>query len=164
MEYLKGEFKTRFRDLQVDFELRSEELKALLSDAHSHALVSAHALGDDDVKSITAEYTSRLDVLSITHKEKLAMVESLHEIKLDTQKNEFSRKLEQATTDFENELKKRNIAYENDVTDMENVRHCCYVMLCYAMLCYVMLCYFMLSAYCVVSCCINCLLYSTMTD
>lgn len=124
MEYLKGEFKTRFRDLQIDFELRSEELKALLSDAHSHALVSAHALGDDDVKCVTAEYTSRLEVLSITHKEKLAMVESLHEIKLDTQKNEFDRTLEQATSEFENELKRRNIAFETDVTNMENVRHC----------------------------------------
>jgi imidazolonepropionase-like amidohydrolase len=121
MDFLKGEFRNRFKDLQDDFEAKSEELKTLLSEAHTHALVTAHSHGEDDVKAMALEHAARIEVLTITQVEKIKMLESLNEIKLDTQKNEFLRKLEHERDSYETELMRARNDQGADVTQLKEV-------------------------------------------
>ena len=107
MEFLKNEFRIKFLSLQEDFETKSVELQTILSQAHTHALVTAHTHGENDVKIMGEEYFTRLEGITITHNEKIKLIESLNEIKMDTQKNEYLRKLDDQKDEFERELNRQ---------------------------------------------------------
>jgi hypothetical protein len=114
MEFLKNEFRIKFQSLQEDFETKSVELQTILSQAHTHALVTAHTHGDNDVKALGEDYFTRLESVTFSHNEKIKLIESLNQIKMESQKNEFLRKFEEQKDGFEIELS-RQIGYMEEL-------------------------------------------------
>lgn len=124
MDFLKNEFRIKFQSLQEDFETKSVELQTILSQAHTHALVTAHTHGESDVKALGEDYFERLESVTFSHNEKVKLIESLNLIKMETQKNEFSRKFEEQKDEFEIELSRQIRYMEESILGLKEVRRC----------------------------------------
>ena len=123
MDFLKGEFRIKFKGLQEDFETKSIELQTILSQAHTHALVTAHTHGENDVKIMGEEYFTRLEGITVAHNEKIKLMESLNEINMDTQKNEYLRKLDDQKVEFESKLNKQTNHMEESIVKLKEVSY-----------------------------------------
>ena len=124
MEFLKNEFRIKFQSLQEDFENKSVELKTILSQAHTHALVTAHTHGESDVKALGEHYSTRLESVTFSHNEKIKLIESLNQIKMETKKNEFVRIFEEQKDGFEIELSRQISYMEESILGLKEVSSC----------------------------------------